>query len=106
MRQFVGALTTQTLASAGLLGLGGWLVIERELTLGQLVAAELIVTAVVSTFSDLGKHLESYYDLVTSVHKLNTLVQVPLESDEQAGGDDQVAEGAAELILARLRRSG
>lgn len=99
MRQLIGALATQTLASAGLLGLGGWLVIERELTLGQLVAAELIVTAVVSTFSDLGKHLESYYDLVTSVHKLNTLVEVPLESDEQAGQNDQVAEGAAELII-------
>jgi putative ABC transport system ATP-binding protein len=81
MRQVIGALGTQAIASAALLGLGGWLVIERELTLGQLVAAELIVTSVVSTFTDLGKHIETYYDLVTGLHKLDTLVSVPTERD-------------------------
>ena len=43
-----GSSVLQALASACVLGLGGWLVIERQLTLGQLVAAELIVTAVVT----------------------------------------------------------
>ena len=44
MRQIVFALGMQALASTVLLGLGGWLVISGQLTLGQLVAAELIVT--------------------------------------------------------------
>ena len=47
MRQIVFALELQAVASTVLLGLGGWLVISGELTLGQLVAAELIVTVIV-----------------------------------------------------------
>ena len=42
MRQQIGILVLHTLANTALLGLGGWMVIERQLTLGQLIAAELI----------------------------------------------------------------
>lgn len=78
-RQFVGALTVQALASAVLLGVGGWLVIARQLTLGQLVAAELIVTAVVAGFSKLGKYFESFYDLVAAVDKLGHMTDLAVE---------------------------
>ena len=59
MRQTIGSLAVQTIASAALLGLGGWLVIQGQLTLGQLVAAELVVTAVVASFAKMGKQIES-----------------------------------------------
>ncbi len=78
-RQIVGALGIQAVASAALLGLGGWLVIDRQLTLGQLVAAELIVSVVVAAFAKFGKHLEPYYDLVASIDKLGVLADLPLE---------------------------
>ena len=78
-RQMVSAFTLQALASTALLGLGGWLVIEGRLTLGQLVAAELIVTVVVASFAKLGKHLESFYDLMAAVEKLGHLLDLPLE---------------------------
>lgn len=78
-RQIGGALALQVFASATLLGIGGWLVIERQLTLGQLVAAELIVTTVVAGFTKLGKHFESYYDLVAALDKLGQLIDLPLE---------------------------
>lgn len=84
-RQFTAALVTQAIASAVLLGLGGALVIGRQLTLGQLVAAELIVTAVVAGFSKLGKYFETYYDLLAAVDKIGHLVDLPLEP---AGGID------------------
>ena len=58
---------------ARLLGVGGLLVINRQLTLGQLVAAELVVTAVVAGISKVAKHLESYYDLLASLDKLGYL---------------------------------
>ncbi|HEX8440075.1 peptidase domain-containing ABC transporter [Archangium sp.] len=80
-RQILGALGLQAVASALLLGLGGWLVINRQLTLGQLVAAELIVTAVVAAIAKFGKHLEAYYDLLASMDKLGQLVDLPLEPD-------------------------
>jgi putative ABC transport system ATP-binding protein len=78
-RQILGALVVQALASTALLGVGGWLVIAGKLTLGQLVAAELIVTTVVSGIAKFGKHLESFYDLLAGVDKLGHLVDLPVE---------------------------
>jgi len=50
-------------ASAALLGLGGWLVIQGQLTLGQLVAAELVLSAAFFGVSQLGIYLNYFYDL-------------------------------------------
>ncbi len=79
MRQVIFALTLQALASTVLLGIGGWLVINGELSLGQLVAAELIVTVIVAAFAKLGKHVESFYDVLASVDKLGVLFDLPME---------------------------
>lgn len=79
MRQIIFALGLQAAASTILLGLGGWLVISNQLTLGQLVASELIVTVIVGSFAKLGKHMENYYDLLASVDKLGVLFDLPTE---------------------------
>jgi putative ABC transport system ATP-binding protein len=73
------AMTMQVFAATVLLALGGYLVIEREMTLGQLVAAELIVTVILGSFAKVGKDLESYYDLMASVDKLGKLFDLPVE---------------------------
>ncbi|MEL6183723.1 MAG: ABC transporter ATP-binding protein [Myxococcota bacterium] len=84
LRQTVGSLAIYALASGLLLGLGGWLVMQGQLTLGQLVAAELVLTTVVTSFAKMGKHLESFYDLVAAVDKVGALFDLPIEED---GGD-------------------
>lgn len=81
IRQVAFALFLQASASSALLALGGWLVIEGQLTLGQLVAAEIVLTLVVASFSKLGKQLESYYDLLAAMDKLGHLLDLPLERD-------------------------
>jgi putative ABC transport system ATP-binding protein len=78
VRQVIALLALQALASATLLGLGGWLVLQGELTLGQLVAAELIVTAVVGSMAKFGKHIEQFYDATASLDKLGQLIDLPL----------------------------
>lgn len=80
LRHFVGGVGLQVVASVGLLAIGGWLVIERQLTLGQLVAAELVVTVIGAGLGKLGKHLESLYDAATATAKLGKLLDLPLES--------------------------
>jgi len=82
LRQFAFALALQALASTALLGIGGYLVIQGQLTLGQLVAAEIVVTLVVASFTKLGKQLESYYDLLAAMDKLGHLMDLPLERQE------------------------
>lgn len=82
MRQILAMLLMQAIVSTGLLALGGWLVIRRQLTLGQLVAAELIVTVIVNSLAKLGKHLESFYDLLAAVDKLGVLFDLPIERQD------------------------
>jgi ABC-type bacteriocin/lantibiotic exporter with double-glycine peptidase domain len=83
MRQHVGARALKAVLSAALLGLGGWLVSERALSVGQLAAAELIVSAVLNGVAKFSKQLDAWYDLVTSVDKLGYLVDLPVD---RAGG--------------------
>jgi putative ABC transport system ATP-binding protein len=80
MRQILAILGLQAIASTTLLGLGGWLVMTDQLTLGQLVAAELVVAAIVGSFAKMIKHIEGYFDLVAAVDKVGHLLDIPIES--------------------------
>jgi putative ABC transport system ATP-binding protein len=78
LRQVIFAVGLQVVASTVLLGLGGWLVIEGQLTLGQLVASELVVTLIVGAFSKAGKSLEKFYDVMAGVEKVGHLLDLPV----------------------------
>ena len=102
-RQTLFALLLEAVGSTVLLGLGGWLVINRQLTLGQLVAGELIVTLVLTALSKLGKYIEIFYDLQASLDKLGVLDQLPLEPD----GGEMLSPGTAPLaVVAEVIRDG
>ena len=77
--QTVSLLILYALASAGLLALGGWLVIQGQLSIGQLVAAELILSSIFYGASQLGPYLDSFYDLVAAFEELDMFRQVPQE---------------------------
>ncbi len=97
MRQIIFSLGLQAVASTVLLGLGGWLVISGQLTLGQLVASELIVAVIVGSFAKLGKHMESFYDVLASVDKLGALFDLPLERQDGLIGLPATAQDRVEL---------
>ncbi|MBE2248804.1 MAG: ATP-binding cassette domain-containing protein [Myxococcus sp.] len=78
--QTISALTVQVVASAVLLGFGGYLVINEALTLGQLIAAELIVAAVTSSITKFGKILDSTYDFVIGLTKVGHLIDLDVQS--------------------------
>jgi putative ABC transport system ATP-binding protein len=67
-------------ASAALLALGGWLVIEEQLSIGQLVAAELILSGVFYGVAQLGSYLEYFYDLVAGLDELNMIYALKQEN--------------------------
>lgn len=94
-RQTVFSLGLQVVASTALLGLGGYLVINRQLTLGQLVAAELIVALVVASVAKLGKYAETYYDLLAGAEKLGLVTDLPLERE----GGEALTEGGGGMAL-------
>jgi ABC-type bacteriocin/lantibiotic exporter with double-glycine peptidase domain len=81
MRQILGGLAIQIVASAGLLLVGGWLVISQQLTLGQLVASELVVSVLLASLFKVVKSFEKYYDLMASLDKLGKVIDLELERD-------------------------
>jgi putative ABC transport system ATP-binding protein len=97
VRQNVASVLLQASVNALLLGLGAWLVIEGQLTLGQLVAAELVFGLVLVSVTKLGKHLEKFYDISASVIKLDSLFNLPREEPTGVFFDD--SRRAAKLVL-------
>lgn len=101
LRQIVGSAGLNVLVSSLLLGLGGALVVSGQLTLGQLVASEIIVAAIVASLARLGKQVESYYDMLASVDKLGILLDLPLERSQ--GRSPRRDSGQAELVVTDVR---
>ncbi|BBL58189.1 ATP-binding cassette domain-containing protein [Methylomonas koyamae] len=99
-RQNIGALVLHTLANTALLGMGGWMVIERQLSLGQLIAAELVVNAMVYGLTRLGKTLDNFYELVASVDKIGYLLDLPQEAGH--GGQPQHFERGCRVEIRQL----
>ncbi len=74
--QIAGAVLLQIFANASVLVIGGWLVIEGQLTLGQLVAAEIVVSSLAAGIGKLGKYLEAFYDLSASTDKVEHVLSL------------------------------
>jgi putative ABC transport system ATP-binding protein len=102
-RQTLFALLVEAVGSTVLLGLGGWLVINRQLTLGQLVASELIVTLVLGSLSKIGKYLEIFYDLQATLDKLGVIDRLP---PEPSGGELLAVDGGPLAAVVEIPAPG
>ncbi|MEL7271486.1 MAG: ATP-binding cassette domain-containing protein [Bacteroidota bacterium] len=80
--QFIQMIGFKVLVTAGLLLIGGLLVLNQEMNIGQFVAAEIIILLVISSVEKLILGLETFYDLLTSLEKLGQVVDKDLEQQE------------------------
>jgi ABC-type bacteriocin/lantibiotic exporter with double-glycine peptidase domain len=78
-RQAMGNYFFRAIASAGVLAIGSFLVVENQLTLGQLVAAELLIVSVLNGLEKLIRLLEIVYDLLTGVDKVGHVTDLQIE---------------------------
>jgi putative ABC transport system ATP-binding protein len=99
--QTLSFLLLYATASAALLGLGGWLVIQGELSLGQLVAAELVLSAAFYGVSQLGMYLTYFYDLCAAIDELSLFYDV--EQEEVSG---EIVELAGDSRLEIVEATG
>jgi len=77
--QFIQMIGFKVLVTAGLLLIGGLLVLNQEMNIGQFVAAEIIILLVINSVEKLILGLETFYDLLTSLEKLGQVVDKELE---------------------------
>ncbi len=80
--QFIQMIGFKVLVTAGLLLIGGLLVLNQEMNIGQFVAAEIIILLVISSVEKLILGLETFYDLLTSLEKMGQVVDKELEPQE------------------------
>lgn len=80
--QFIQMIGFKVLVTAGLLLIGGLLVLNQEMNIGQFVAAEIIILLVIGSVEKLITGLETFYDLLTSLEKLGQVVDKELEPQE------------------------
>lgn len=80
--QFIQMISFKVLVTASLLLIGGALVLNQEMNIGQFVAAEIIILLVIGSVEKLIVGLESFYDVLTSIEKLGQVVDKVLEAQE------------------------
>ncbi|MDA9820643.1 ATP-binding cassette domain-containing protein [Salibacteraceae bacterium] len=82
VQQYWMLATFRVLVAAGLLILGGILVMEQLMNIGQFVAAEIIILLVLSSAEKLILSLETIYDVLTSLEKIGQVTDLELEKSE------------------------
>jgi ATP-binding cassette subfamily B protein len=78
-RQNASLFVFQAMCSSGVLGFGGYLVIHRELTMGQLVASLLIVNMVLPALERVVRNMQNVYELLSALGKIGYVEDLPLE---------------------------
>lgn len=79
--QAILMIVFKVLITAGLLLIGGILVLNQQMNIGQFVAAELIILIIIGAVEKIISGLESFYDMLTSMEKLGEVVDKEMEND-------------------------
>ena len=77
IRQYLGSVGWQAVAHSGLLATAGWLLSVGQLTLGQLVAAEVVVSGLLLSFDAVVKRMGHIYYFLTGLNELDFLFSLP-----------------------------
>lgn len=82
--QFIQMIGFKVLVTAGLLLIGGILVLNQQMNIGQFVAAEIIILLIINSVEKLILGLENFYDLLTALEKIGQVVDKELEPQDLA----------------------
>lgn len=86
-RQFTQLIAFKVIITASLLLIGGYLVLNQKMNIGQFVAAEIIILLVINSVEKIIIGLESLYDVLTSVEKIGQIVDLKMEDLSEKNTD-------------------
>lgn len=97
IRQYSSLIFFKVLIAGGLLLLGGLLVFDQQMNIGQFVAAEIVIVQIISSVEKLVYSIETIYDVLTGLEKLGTITDLELENQHE---EDQIElENGAPLAI-------
>ncbi|WP_019948493.1 peptidase domain-containing ABC transporter [Hymenobacter aerophilus] len=76
--QFWGFVAFRGLITAALLIIGCWLLITKQLNIGQFVAAEIVIILIITAMEKVLLKLDVVYDALTSLDKIGYVLDLPL----------------------------
>ena len=82
-RQYIQLIIFKIIITAGLLLIGGYLVLDQEMNIGQFVAAEIIILLVINSVEKIIIGLETLYDVLTAVEKIGEISDLEIEETNQ-----------------------
>lgn len=85
LAQFSFIVLFKAAVVGGLLVAGTMLVVAREITLGQLVASEIVIILIINSVEKIIMYMDVVYDLLTAVDKIAHVTDLPIE---RSGGLD------------------
>lgn len=78
-RQFIQLIVFKVIITLSLLLIGGFLVLNQQMNIGQFVAAEIIILLVINSVEKIIVGLETFYDVLTSVEKIGMITDLKTE---------------------------
>ena len=82
-RQYFQLIIFKVIITAGLLFIGGYLVLNQKMNIGQFVAAEIIILLVINSVEKIVVGLEILYDVLTAVEKIGQITDLQTETSQR-----------------------
>jgi ABC-type bacteriocin/lantibiotic exporter with double-glycine peptidase domain len=79
--QYKVLIAFKVLITAAMLIVGCFLLLEQQINIGQFVAAEIVILIIITSVEKLIVNMDSVYSALTSVEKINKLLEKPAEKD-------------------------
>lgn len=103
MRQAIGLQIIEAIAQPLVLVVGGWLVLDGQITLGQLVASQIVVSGVLKASEKLVLQADQFFDLLTGLEKVGHLTDLPEEREGGTAMPERVDVRGAALEINGIR---
>jgi ABC-type bacteriocin/lantibiotic exporter with double-glycine peptidase domain len=100
-RQFIQLIIFKVIITAGLLFIGGYLVLNQQMNIGQFVAAEIIILLVINSVEKIIIGLETLYDVLTAVEKIGAVSD--LETEESSVVNNDICYNNMSLEIDNIR---
>ncbi len=77
--QYINLIGFKVIVAAGLLIIGGLLVLNQQMNIGQFVASEIIIILILASVEKLIVSMETIYDVLTAIDKIGDFTDIPLQ---------------------------
>lgn len=97
--QYGAMVVFKVVVTLSLLALGGVLVMNEQMNLGQFVAAEIVILLLMGAVEKIILRIETVYDVLTALDKVGSVTDLPLEREEGLRTIDRNASKGLDVRL-------